>query len=131
MTEQVFDILTSITKKCYLMNNPHAFFNELMSPFLFLPLLEFTFEGGAHSKQGAEFLRLFFSNLFVVDPIDAELDLTDDNFGFNNAPPRDDLDEESKAKPSAQYVNSLKEVGAMKEASDRRKQLLSNKQRIY
>ena len=50
MTEQVFDILTSITKKCYVMNNPQGFFDELMSPFLFLPLLEFTFEGGAHSK---------------------------------------------------------------------------------
>ena len=101
MTEQVFDILTSITKKCYVMNNPQGFFNELMSPFLFLPLLEFTFEGGAHSKQGAEFLRLFFSNLFVVDPIDAELELVEDNFGFNNGAPRDELDEESKSKPSA------------------------------
>ena len=113
------------------MNNPQGFFDELMSPFLFLPLLEFTFEGGAHSKQGAEFLRLFFYNLFVAEPIEAELDLFDDNIGFNNCVPRDDLDEESKAKPSAEYVNNLKEVGVMKEASDRRKQLLSDKQRIY
>ena len=50
MTEQVFDVLTSITRKCYVMHNPQGFFDELMSPFLFLPLLEFTFEGGAHSK---------------------------------------------------------------------------------
>ena len=131
MTEQVFDILTSITKKCYLMDNPQGFFDELMSPFLFLPLLEFTFEGGAHSKQGAEFLRLFFFNLFVAEPIDAELDLVDENNGFNNGVPRDDLDEESKAKPSAEYVNNLKEVGVMKDASVRRNQLLSDKQRIY
>ena len=71
MTEQVFDILTSITKKCYTMHNPRGFFDELMSPFLFLPLLEFSFEGGAHSRQGAEFLRLFFHNLFVAEPAEA------------------------------------------------------------
>ena len=45
--------------------------------------------------------------------------------------PRDDLDEESKENPSADYVNKLKEVGVMKEAAIRRKQLLKNKVRIY
>ena len=71
MTEQVFDILTCITKRCYSMLNPKSFFDELMSPFLFLPLLQFSAEGGAHTKQGGKFLRLFFHNLFVADPHEA------------------------------------------------------------
>ncbi len=50
MTEQLFDMLSGITKKCYLMHNPRQFFDEIMSPFVFLPLLEFTFEGGAHTR---------------------------------------------------------------------------------
>ena len=53
-----------------------------MSPFIFLPLLEFTFEGGAHTRQGAEFFKLFFYNLFVAEPNAAVLDVLDSNFGF-------------------------------------------------
>ena len=82
MTEQLFDILMGITKKCYLMYSPRAFFDELMSPFVFLPLLEFTFEGGAHTRQGAEFFKLFFYNMFVAEPNAAVLDVLDFNFGF-------------------------------------------------
>ena len=82
MTEQLFDVLTGITKKCYLMHSPREFFDELMSPFVFLPLLEFTFEGGAHTRQGAEFFKLFFYNLFVAEPNAAVLDVLDSNFGF-------------------------------------------------
>jgi hypothetical protein len=50
ITEQIFDILSSIVKKCYLMVRAREFFDELLSPFIFLPLLEFSFEGGAHTK---------------------------------------------------------------------------------
>mmetsp|Transcript_31130 Transcript_31130/g.38443 ORF Transcript_31130/g.38443 Transcript_31130/m.38443 type:complete len:97 (+) Transcript_31130:951-1241(+) len=82
MTEQLFDLLTGITKKCYLMYKPREFFDELMSPFVFLPLLEFTFEGGAHTRQGAEFFKLFFYNLFVAEPDQAALEVLEINFGF-------------------------------------------------
>ena len=84
MTEQVFDILSSITKKCYKMHNPKGFFDELMSPFLFLPLLQFSADGGAHSRQGAGFLRLFFYNLFVAEPKDAELDFIEFKYNFTD-----------------------------------------------
>lgn len=53
-----------------------------MSPFVFLPLLEFTFEGGAHTLQGAEFFKLFFYNLFVAEPHAAALEVMEINFGF-------------------------------------------------
>jgi len=82
LTAQVFDILMSVTKKCYIMVEPKTFFDDLMSPFLFMPLLQFTFEGGANTKQGAEFLQVFFWNLFVVEPDQAKLDVLEMNFGF-------------------------------------------------
>jgi len=46
MTSQIFDVLSGVVRKCYNMCLPHKFFEELMSPFLFMPLLQFTFEGG-------------------------------------------------------------------------------------
>lgn len=82
ITEQLFDILCGVTRKCYIMYNPKEFFDTLMSPFLFLPLLEFTFEGGAHTKQGADFFKLFFYNLFLAQPEEAIIDLMECNFGF-------------------------------------------------
>lgn len=82
MTEQLFDILYRITQKCYLMVEPQLFFDDLMSPFTFLPLLEFTFEGGSHTKQGADFFSLFFYNLFICEPVEAILDVGEFNFGF-------------------------------------------------
>ena len=65
------------------MYKPREFFDELMSPFVFLPLLEFTFEGGAHTRQGAEFFKLFFYNLFIAEPNQAVLDVLEVNFGFD------------------------------------------------
>lgn len=128
MTEQIFDILSSITKRCYVMTDPRDFFDEMMSPFMFLPLLEFTFEGGAHSRQGADFISLFFHNLFVAEPSEAKLDLIEANFGFNNSEPRDQLSNE-KLKP--EEVNSLKEISVVKEDAIRRQQFVSSKTRIY
>lgn len=65
------------------MIKPREFFNELLSPFIFLPLLEFSFEGGSHTKQGAEFLKLFFYNLFLSEPQNACIDIMEINFGFS------------------------------------------------
>lgn len=78
----LFDILTQITKKCYLMVDPQTLFNELMSPFLFMPLLETTFLGGTHTLRGAEFLNMLFWNLFVAEPHEAYLEVAERNFGF-------------------------------------------------
>jgi len=64
------------------MVDPKSFFDELMSPFLFLPLLEFTFEGGQHTKFGADFLTVFFYNMYVAEPQHAILDVMEINFGF-------------------------------------------------
>lgn len=64
------------------MHQPRLLFDELMSPFIFLPLLEFSFEGGAHTRQGAEFFKLFFYNLFIAEPNEAALDVLETNFSF-------------------------------------------------
>lgn len=47
-----------------------------------MPLLEFTFEGGAHTQQGCEFLKTLFWNLFLAPPEEADLDVMEMNFGF-------------------------------------------------
>ena len=120
MTEQLFDMLTAITKKCYFMTQPRLFFDELMSPFVFLPLLEFTFEGGAHTRQGAEFFKLFFYNLFVADPSDACLDFQEINFGLDQV-------EEVKQLPETDN----EEFSRMKTSEVLKKQMLIGKQRIY
>lgn len=78
----LFDILTQITKKCYVMVDPQTLFNELMSPFLFMPLLETTFLGGGHTERGADFLSVMFWNLFIAEPNEAIIDVTERNFGF-------------------------------------------------
>jgi hypothetical protein len=78
----LFDILTQLTKKCYAMIDPVSLFNEIMSPFLFMPLLETTFLGGTLTERGADFLSLMFWNLFIAEPHEAILDVTERNFGF-------------------------------------------------
>ena len=50
------------------MESPRQFFDVVLSPFIFMPLLEFTFEGGENTKQGAEFMKLFLYNLFICEP---------------------------------------------------------------
>lgn len=47
-----------------------------------MPLLEFTFNGGENTKQGAEFMKLFLHNVFLSEPIDAIIDDVEVNFGF-------------------------------------------------
>ena len=43
MTEQIFYILSGLVKKCYIMIEPRQFFEELLSPFNFKPIIDFTF----------------------------------------------------------------------------------------
>ena len=50
ITNQVMDMLSSIVKRCYTMNDARHFFEVVLSPFIFMPLLEFTFEGGESTK---------------------------------------------------------------------------------
>jgi hypothetical protein len=50
------------------MLEPRIFFDEVMSFFMFMPLLQFTFEGGDHTKQGSELLKVIFWNLFQAKP---------------------------------------------------------------
>lgn len=54
-----------------------SFFDELMSPFNFLPLLEFTFEGGIKTKQGSQFFKILFYNLFIALPEKAKINVDD------------------------------------------------------
>jgi len=68
ISEQIFDILCGIVKKCYQMHDPKHFFDNIMSPFIFYPILEFSLSGGQSTKQGADFLKLLFYNMFVAEP---------------------------------------------------------------
>jgi hypothetical protein len=75
VTEKILDMLGSVVKKCYIMVEPRQLFDFLLSPFIFFPLLEFTFEGGENTKKGAEFMKLFFYNLFLSEPLTAVIDI--------------------------------------------------------
>jgi hypothetical protein len=78
----LFDVLIGITKKCYVMIEPKLLFDELMSPFNIMPLLEFSLQGGVHTKHGIDFLKVLIWNLFVAEPSQADLDVMEINFGF-------------------------------------------------
>jgi hypothetical protein len=43
VTEQVFELLVNIVRRCYQMHEPREFFDQLMSPFVLQPILMFTF----------------------------------------------------------------------------------------
>jgi hypothetical protein len=74
------------------MHNPREFFDQLISPFILQPILLFTFPvdsslGLTHaqqtaSRQGCQFLRVLFFNLFIAEPHDALQDVMEINFGF-------------------------------------------------
>jgi hypothetical protein len=49
------------------MYDPRDYFDSLMSPFMFYPILEFSLAGGQSTKQGADFLKVLFYNMFVAD----------------------------------------------------------------
>jgi hypothetical protein len=50
------------------MYEPRTFFDNLMSPFMFYPILEFSLAGGQSTKQGADFLKVLFYNMFIAEP---------------------------------------------------------------
>ena len=92
-TEQVFEILTGIVRKCYQMHEAREFFDMLLSPFILQPILSFTFSSNQHitqfcaatqtaSKQGCQFLSVLFHNMFIAEPHDAVQDVMEANFGF-------------------------------------------------
>ena len=88
-TEQVFEILSGVVRKCYQMHEPREFFDTLMSPFILQPILSFTFANAPFSaavqtasKQGCQFLTVLFYNMFIAEPHDALQDVMEANFGF-------------------------------------------------
>jgi hypothetical protein len=114
----LFDILTQLTKKCYIMIDPETLFNEITSPFLFMPLLETTFLGGSHTERGADFLSMLFWNLYIAQPQEAILDVTERNFGFQITSVAGVNVEESGAKGNDEAEKKKVdggEVGAMKQ----------------
>ncbi len=89
----MFEILTCIVRKCYQMYAPREFFDQLMSPFILQPIFSFTFSAApvsgsdsstlqAASKQGCQFLRALFTNMFIAEPHEAFQDVMEVNFGF-------------------------------------------------
>ena len=76
------EMFSTIVKKCYVMIEPKQFFQAMLAPCVFMPLLEFAFDGGENTKQGAEFMKLFFHNAFLSEPVDAFVDVVEINFGF-------------------------------------------------
>lgn len=70
MTEQVFAVLTGLLKKCYVMADSKEFFENLMSIFNLMPILDFTFqdEVGPHTTLGSDFLTLMIYNLYLAEP---------------------------------------------------------------
>jgi hypothetical protein len=100
------------------MIDPQNLFNEITSPFLFMPLLETTFLGGSHSERGADFLSILFWNLYIAQPHEAILDVTERNFGFQITSIAG-VNVEDTAKQSTDETEEKKvdggEVGAMKQ----------------
>jgi hypothetical protein len=53
------------------MVEPREFFDQLMTPFTFHPILEFAFSGGTATKQGVEFINTLFYNMFIAAPTES------------------------------------------------------------
>lgn len=84
MTEQIFSILSGLLKKCYIMVQPNALFQEMLSPFIMKPILDFTFDSnfGPNTVMGANFLTILLYNLYISEPENALQDVMEPNFGF-------------------------------------------------
>ena len=52
------------------MVQPNKLFDEMLSPFILKPILDFTFYGnmGANTIMGADFLSVLLYNLFIAEP---------------------------------------------------------------
>jgi hypothetical protein len=64
------------------MHEPRLFFDDLLSPFNLMPLLEFAVSGGSHTSNGVDFIQILIWNLYVAPPDQADLDVKEINFGF-------------------------------------------------
>ena len=66
------------------MSDPKEFFEEMLSPFVLKPILDYTLQVsfGQNTSMGAEFLTLMIFNLFISEPQDAIQDVIESNFGF-------------------------------------------------
>jgi hypothetical protein len=128
-TEQLFTILSGITRKCYQMIDPKEFFDELIMPFNFMPITQFAFSGGENTVQGTEFLKTLIYNMYNSSPDEALQDLMEINFGFQPAQAHISQDKEEEKSSSPEKTNkegsTLKQVEAAKEA------ILSGQNRIY
>lgn len=116
------------------MIDPQTLFNEITSPFLFMPLLETTFLGGSHSERGADFLSILFWNLYIAQPHEAILDVTERNFGFQITSIAG-VNVEDTAKQSTDETEEKKvdggEVGAMKQEEVMRQNTVAGKKKIF
>jgi hypothetical protein len=52
------------------MSNSKQFFSDMLSPFVFKPILDYTFQeiAGSHTSMGSEFLTHLLFNLFISEP---------------------------------------------------------------
>jgi hypothetical protein len=66
------------------MLEPREFFEQLLSPFVIKPIMDYTFQinFGLNTSIGCEFLSLMIFNLFISEPGDAIQDVIEANFGF-------------------------------------------------
>ena len=55
------------------MQEPAQFFEQMLSPFVLKPILDYTFQVnfGMNTSMGAEYLTLLIFNLFISEPQDA------------------------------------------------------------
>mmetsp|Transcript_13161 Transcript_13161/g.22294 ORF Transcript_13161/g.22294 Transcript_13161/m.22294 type:complete len:228 (+) Transcript_13161:577-1260(+) len=148
MTEQIFCILSGLLRKCYAMLDGRKFFEELLSPFILKPILDYTFQEnfGQNTKLGADFLTLMIFNLFISEPQDAYQDVLDYNFGFevsNPAPQqaeedskeaeekKDDDAEKSEEEKKEEPQKGEDEFSAMQQAERAKNALIKGKQKIF
>lgn len=66
------------------MLKPNKLFDEMLSPFVIKPILDYTFNSnyGPNTIMGADFLTLLLFNLFISEPQHALQDVLEINFGF-------------------------------------------------
>lgn len=120
------------------MIDPHSLFGEITSPFLFMPLLETAFLGGVHTERGADFLSILFWNLFIAEPNEAIIDVTERNFGFQitaiggvDVKPQGEGDIKCESQNEEESKAEAGEVGAMRKEEIIRQNTVAGKKKIF
>lgn len=137
MVSIIFEILTGILKKCYLMVNAKVFFEELLSPFILKPILDFTFNhcSGPNTLIGSEYVSLMLFNLFISEPHDAIQDVMEINFGFQvhqvAGVAVDQPEEAKEADDKDNKADGSTEFSAMQQEEKAKAALIEGKERIY